>query len=268
MVVKKRCLLWDWTNTHDCPGQMDKVQFDGPISSVSNWNAWVPPELKGRAQFRPMIHLERELNGNEWQWIKDSHEPIVHFFNEPERNGISPEKAAEYWRKQVRKYLAVTVIVTLEALSDTSQVLPELRQKRGKKLVSPSCASDENGKNWLYRWMDLVKDCPPDFVGMHWYGTDPNLAIHDIEAMSRRFPQKPIIVSEIASISRDRNQVYEFTKRLCNWMDETNYIFEYAFFGCMRKMPDQYVSEAARLMNPDGSFTDLMSKYMHDQPIR
>ncbi|KAF2277761.1 uncharacterized protein EI97DRAFT_465891 [Westerdykella ornata] len=247
MVVKKRCLLWDWTNTKECPGQMDKVHFGGPIASVSNWNAWVPPELKGRAPFRPMIHLERELNGNEWQWIKDSHESIIHFFNEPERNGISPEKAADYWRKQV---------------------IPELRNKRGKKLVSPSCASDDGGKNWLYRWMELVKDCPPDFLGMHWYGTDPNLAIRDIEAMHKRFPKLRIIVSEIASISRDSHQVFEFTKKVCNWMDGTDYIFEYAFFGCMKKMPDQYVSEAARLMKPDGSFTDLMNKYMHEQPMK
>jgi hypothetical protein len=105
MVIKKRSLLWDWTNTQNLPSRMDTVNFDGPISSISNWNAWVPPELKGRAPFRPMIHLERELNGNEWQWIKDSDQPIIHFFNEPERNGISPQKAADYWHNQVGYYL-------------------------------------------------------------------------------------------------------------------------------------------------------------------
>ncbi len=41
MVVQKRCLLWDWTNT-DGPGhkgvpqEMDKVNFGGPMHSVSN----------------------------------------------------------------------------------------------------------------------------------------------------------------------------------------------------------------------------------------
>ena len=101
MVIKKRCLLWDYTNTHDRPQQMDIVNFNGPISSVSNWNSWVPPELKGGAPFRPMIHLERELNGQEWQFILQSDQPIIHFFNEPERNGISPQKAANYWHSQV-----------------------------------------------------------------------------------------------------------------------------------------------------------------------
>jgi hypothetical protein len=48
MVIKKRCLLWDWTNT-DGPGhkgvphQMDKVNFDGPMHSVSNVSHRQPP---------------------------------------------------------------------------------------------------------------------------------------------------------------------------------------------------------------------------------
>lgn len=110
MVIKKRSLLWDYTNTQNLPGRMDTVNFDGPISSISNWNAWTPPELKGRAPFRPMIHLERELNGNEWKWIQDSDQPIIHFFNEPERNGISPQKAADYWHNQVLAFLLDTAL--------------------------------------------------------------------------------------------------------------------------------------------------------------
>jgi hypothetical protein len=102
MVIKKRSLLWDYINTQKVPHQIDKVNFNGPISSVSNWNAWVPPELKGRVPFCPMIHLERELNGQEWGLILQSNEQIVHFFNEPERNGISVDQAAKYWKDQVR----------------------------------------------------------------------------------------------------------------------------------------------------------------------
>jgi hypothetical protein len=44
MVIKKRCLAWDWTNTRDIPQQMDLVNFTGPLSSVSNWNTWYPKE--------------------------------------------------------------------------------------------------------------------------------------------------------------------------------------------------------------------------------
>ncbi|PVI02275.1 glycoside hydrolase family 128 protein [Periconia macrospinosa] len=219
MVVQKRCLLWDYTNTNECPGQMDQVNFSGPISSVSNWNAWVPPELKGRVPFRPMIHLERELNGNEWQWIQDSDQPIIHFFNEPERNGIDPQKAADYWH---------------------NQVIPNLRNQRQKQLVSPSCASDPNGQNWIAEWMNLVQDCAPEFLGIHWYGTSADEAKRYIEDMHNKFPNQKIIVSEIACISRDGNECYQFTRDMCNWLDGQDYVFEYAFFGCMKNMPDDY----------------------------
>jgi len=36
----------------------------------------------------------------------------------------------------------------------------------------------------------------------------------------------------------------------------------------MRKLADNFVSPAAQLMNPDGSFTDLFYKLMYDQPIK
>lgn len=68
-------------------------------------------ELKSRAPLRPMIHLERELAGNEWKWIFDSKESIVHFSNEPERAGISVAKAAAYWKDQVSIVLKSTYLI-------------------------------------------------------------------------------------------------------------------------------------------------------------
>lgn len=94
---------------------MNKVNFEGPMHSVSNWNTWTPAELKDRAPFRPMVHLLPQLAGEDWTNIENSKEPIIHYFNEPERAGITPEEAAEHWN---------------------SQMLP-LRHKKGKKLVSP-----------------------------------------------------------------------------------------------------------------------------------
>lgn len=50
-------------------------------------------------------------------------------------------------------------------------------------------------------------------------------------------------------------------------MDEKDWVFEYAFFGCMSAPADDFVSPAAQLMDPAGNFTDLMWKYMSDQPF-
>lgn len=183
---------------------MDAVPFSesSPISSVCNWNTWTPPELANRAPFRPMIRTEAQLNGDEWTWAASSDADIVHFFNEPERAGISADKAAEAWKEKM---------------------LP-LRKEKGKKIVSPSCASDPAGREWIHRWMELVcteESGGPDFLGLHWYGTSADEFIKYLQGMHERYPDIPVIVSEFASVSRDRDEVMEFSAKAVNWMDET-----------------------------------------------
>lgn len=116
--------------------------------------------------------------------------------------------------------------------------------------------------------MKLVAKNPPDYLDLHYYGTDSSAAIAYLQSMHKKHPAKDIIVSEIASISRNHNDVLHFTARLANCMNETPWIFEYGFFGCMRQVTDGFVSPEAQLMNPDGSFTDLMEKLMNDQSMK
>ena len=85
--------------------------------------------------------------------------------------------------------------------------------------------------------------------------------------MHNLYPNQPIIVSEIASTAQDQPSVVGFTVQVANWMDGTDYVFEYGFFGCMEHVADNFVSPAAQLMKADGSFTDLMYKLMFDQPM-
>ena len=251
MVIKKRCLLWDWTNTdgpghQGVPAEMDKVTFEGSMKSVSNWNTWTPPELKGRAPFRPMIHDMGKLSGDDWKRIENTKHGIILYFNEPEVAGISAEEAADIWFKQI---------------------VP-LRKEKGSKLVSPSCASNPKGQAWIADFMRRVESAPPDFLGLHYYGTDHNEAIKYFEEMHAKHPRQPFFVTEIASISHNYRDVVNFTVEIANWMDRTEWIEEYGFFGCMRQVADGYVSPEAQLMKPDGQFTDLMYKLMYDQPIK
>jgi len=225
---------------------MEKVNFSGPLHSVSNWNTWYPTELKNRAPFRPMVHLLPQLSGQDWTNIENTNQPIIHYFNEPERAGITPQVAAQHWN---------------------SQMLP-LRHNRGKKLVSPSCASDAAGQAWIAEFLKLVEANMPDYLGLHYYGTDGNAAIAYIEDMHKKHPRLPIIVSEIASTSRVYADVLGFTAQLANWMDETEWVFEYGFFGCMEKLADNFVSPEAQLMNSNGTFKELMIKLMNEQPIK
>ena len=242
----KRCLLWDYTNTQQIPYAMDRIDFNGPIKAVRNWNTWTPPELQNRALFRPTVRGEAQLYGFDWNTVQQSSEPIIHFFSEPERLGIPAKHAADLWK----------------------QYMVPLRQTRGTRLVSPSCASDPAGRAWISEFMTYVTDCPPDYLGLHYYGSVSGDAIWYINSMHEQFPNYSLVLSEIASTATDKGQVTAFTAELANWMDATPWVFEYGFFGCMPYFADGFVSDAARLMNPDGSFTDLMNKLMYEQPMR
>lgn len=164
MVIRKRCLLWDWTCTKDLPHAMEGINFAGPLCSVANWNAWSPPELKGRLPFRPTVRgMDQLTDPNEWGMISNNEHEIVHYFNEPERANIPPGKAAELWKEK----------------------MVPLRKNTGKKIVGPSCASDPAGERWLDSFMKAVLELgePPDFLGLHYYGPDATAAIEYIQKM-------------------------------------------------------------------------------------
>ncbi|KAI1137498.1 glycoside hydrolase family 128 protein [Hypoxylon sp. FL0543] len=253
MVIKKRQLLWDWTNTAGpgnpgVPDKINQVPFGGncPVASVVNWNAWVPPELKDRVPFRPMVRVLQSASGNDWATIENTKYPIILFFNEPERAGITPEKARDIWY---------------------SQMLP-LRKNKGKKLGSPAVASDDNGQKWIEKFMSLVAKDPPDFLCLHYYSKSGNDAIKYIQNMHNKFPKHKVMVTEIACIDRNYQAVLAFTVQVCNWLDSQDWVFEYGLFDFQRKAADNFVSPAAQLMDGNGNFTELGNLYVSQQPMK
>jgi hypothetical protein len=76
-----------------------------------------------------------------------------------------------------------------------------------------------------------------------------------------------VVISEIASISRDKKEVFAFTAQVANWCDQCPWVYEYSFFGCMREVADNFVSPEAQLMNSDGTLRYLMHKFMNEQPM-
>ncbi|KAI1387875.1 glycoside hydrolase family 128 protein [Hypoxylon trugodes] len=253
MVIKKRQILWDWTNSAGAgnPGVPDKINQvpfgnSSPVASVVNWNAWVPPELKDRAPFRPMVRVLQSASGNDWAMIENTKYPIILFFNEPERAGISPEQARDIWNKQM---------------------LP-LRKNKGKKLGSPAVASDDNGRKWIEKFMSLVAHNPPDFLCLHYYSKNGGDAIKYIQDMHNKWPQHKVMVTEIACIDRNAQAVVNFTVQVCNWMDGQDWVFEYGLFDFQRKVADNFISPAAQLMDANGNFTELGKMYVHQQPMK
>jgi len=142
-------------------------------------------------------------------------------------------------------------------------------REAGKKLVNPSCLSDADISGpWMAGFMGRIRPRLPDYIGLHYYGTDVAAAIQYFNSVYNNFPTIPVVVSEIASISRDYSQVLSFTAELANWMDSTDWVFEYGFMGFTQQPVDEFVSPQAQLMNPDGSFSDLGMTIIYDQPIK
>jgi hypothetical protein len=76
------------------------------------------------------------------------------------------------------------------------------------------------------------------------------------------------MVTEIACTDRNYQNVLNFTVKVCNWMDTTEWIFEYGLFDFQRKVADSFVSPAAQLMDGNGNFTELGKMYVHQQPMK
>lgn len=256
----KRALLWDWTLTRDVnevPAIKETAgsfEEDGLLTTVINWNSWRPTELPAFFRFRPMVRTVDQLEGNEWHMINDNllaelqrpgdHEVLLLGFNEPERASLPSEKAADLWR---------------------AKILP-LRKQHGDrlKLVSPACASDPAGTRWLEEFMDaLGADEKPDYIGAHFYTGESRPAAEERDAAEQYFGglhtkfKLPLIVSEIASTCRDADEVERFSHEMADWLDEQDWVREYAFFGVMREVADAFVSPHAQLLDKEGRWTAL-----------
>ncbi|KAI2605124.1 glycoside hydrolase family 128 protein [Hypoxylon fragiforme] len=249
----KRVVLWDPVLSNEkasIPGILKSAgQLAGSkaIKSVFNWNTKRPAEVPKTIPFRPTVWGPAHLQGDAWSSLvaeaaAQKGNAIVHFFNEPERQGIDPGDAAAKWK---------------------AQMLP-LRRQYGVKLASPACASDPDGIQWLQAFMGkLGSSEKPDYVNAHFYTLQNSASAAEVENAKAFFKRQhdtyklPMIGGEIASVNRDRAQVDLFTKEVSKWLDAQSWVVEYGFFGVSTKPADTFVSPAAQLMDGSGGWTDL-----------
>jgi hypothetical protein len=186
-----------------------------------------------------MCRTLEQLKLPEFEYALSQPYEIMHFLNEPERAGVTPEKACELWFEK----------------------MVPLRRERGTRIVGPAAANDPPGTVWLDGFMSLVPARNPrelpDFLGLHYYGTIAAEAIGYLTERHRKYPDIPVNVNEIASISRDRRQVEVFSREVAEWADRTEWVVEYGFFGMMRECADDFVSPQAQLMDKEGELTAL-----------
>lgn len=110
--------------------------------------------------------------------------------------------------------------------------------------------------------MDITRDVPPDFVTAHFYGTDGNELIRYVQRV-RDISQKPVWLTELAHVNDNVYDQRGLMQQVRRWMDSQWWLARYAWFGCSRKKENN-INASSRLLNPDGSRTDLGFKYNFD----
>jgi hypothetical protein len=181
----------------------------------------------------------------------NSDEKYVMTFNEPDGDtsgggtNIDPADAAEAWAQ-----------------------IAELRED-GYLVSMPATTGSENGFEWLRSWNESCWEryeesgCEFDFVNAHWYGAFPGLAdwlgrLHDA------WPEYGVWVTEMALPEpADREEVLLMMNDSLRWLDQTEWVERYAWFGAFREEDaNGWTGDVVALLDDDGGLTDLGAMYM------
>ena len=262
---RKRLALWEWTLTRDFQSYAGirstakQLESSPVIAGAMNWEAWIPSEVK--LTHEPMARVMDSMKNSEtWSTLKASVNaakaggvaaPVVHFLNEPERQGVTPRDAAKIWKSH----------------------FVNLRKKFGTKIVGPAVASDSAGSKWLDEFMGYLDSSQkPDYIGVHFYTSQSASGKSEVKSaqdyiagQSFRYGGIPVVVSEIACTNRNYADVEYFTKEMISWLDAQSWVYQYGFFGMSREPTDGFVSPAAQLMDKNGSLTKLGKIYALNQ---
>lgn len=141
-------------------------------------------------------------------------------FNEPDQGGqanLDPNTAANLWKQYIQPLSA-----------------------KGKRLGSPSVASDPAGKVWLQKFMSACSGCTIDFVPLHWYGSDKNAFTAYVTDMHNTFGRN-VWVTEWACVPYnpepcDQASVSAFLSYTTGWLNQQPWVERYSWFGAMRNL--------------------------------
>jgi hypothetical protein len=173
--------------------------------------------------------------------------------NEPDQGGqsnIPPQTGVQLW----------------------TTFMEPLRAK-GLRLGSPALSSAPAGKTWLQDFFTACNGtCNVDFIALHWYGTDAQAFIAYLEDFHNTF-QKPLWVTEWAcqnfvdvNAQCSPEGVVEFLNVTQSFMDATDYVERYSWYGAMENTGDVNPSNA--LMDTNGRINALGDQYIAaSQPL-
>ncbi|QDS72173.1 hypothetical protein FKW77_004676 [Venturia effusa] len=198
----------------------------GKISWLFNWELWKPDGLPLTIIYVPQCRTGKEIEQvlpRLTKYLKD--DQVQHFigFNEPCINAqanLSVDEAIELWKKYV---------------------LPMKDQCPGVLIGSPSIANGKHGLPWLVSFISNlggIQASGIDHIVLHVYDRTSDGFKNHVEEIYNAFGL-PIWVTEFACTSWDRENpiseedVLEFMRETVRFLEETDYVERYAWFGAM-----------------------------------
>jgi len=171
-------------------------------------------------------------------------------FNEPQTPGqseLSAVDGAALWKQYIE---------------------PLKQQKSSVRLGSPAPSNAESGKVWIQDFIgNCTGGCTLDFIALHWYYINATSFIDYLTDFHDTF-QKPIWVTEWAceNFADSKAQcsdaeIATFMNETQSFMDNTDWVERYAWFGAFRTMPSD-VNPALALLDKDGKITPLGKQYI------
>jgi hypothetical protein len=164
---------------------------------------------------------------------------------------------------------AVAAYIPPEAAAESWLELIKLRSSPDIKIVSPAVAAD---LSWLETFFSLLpSSAKPDYLAIHVYTTTFAAFQEIVQSYNDKF-KMPIVITEMAMQSFDphvpppasQQQVHDFMGQCTKWLDETEYIWRYAWFGaCTDPFHLHGVHPFNRLMDNQGNLTPLGVQYVN-----
>jgi len=210
-------------------------QKNGAISWMYNWGTNSPANLSS-IQYIPMQWNQNGIEKLEANVLKTC-SPYVLGFNEPdlqEQAGMTPAHSCDLWK----------------------QYFIPLKQKYGIKLGLPVVTN--GGQKWLAEFMQLCPNHQADFLPLHWYGQYMGDLTWYLGSVHTKYPNLPIWITEYASVLKNSDEVVKFAKESMAYLEATEWIERYAWFGTWRTNSDWPVAT----LTSDGKLSPVGQAYV------
>jgi len=227
----KSGLAWPWNgNAND----FNLFKNSRRITWAYNWESWVPSGFPGNFEYVAMQRtadgidkLRNNMAGNKAR--------VLLGFNEPDiasQANLTPERAASLWIQYANPITS------------------------GIRVGSPEISNGPNGISWMQKFLPLCHGCNIAFISCHWYGPNFDHFKSHMAAVHSAFPNYKIWLTEFAlQGSPSAGEQLSFLKQSQSFLDNTDYIERYSWFGAFRG------SAGNNLIDNNGGLTALGRQY-------